>query len=101
MPSDQHPFRLFFWAALRTPLGSRAGLSPPPPELLIGDGDGVFKQGRGPLAGGGSMRQLPDLPNLNQLRHQARELQRANQQPRTLSQAQLALARLYGFPCWA
>jgi GNAT superfamily N-acetyltransferase len=47
------------------------------------------------------MRQLPDLPNLNQLRHQARELQGANQQPMTLSQAQLALARLYGFPCWA
>ena len=61
------------------------------------------------------MPQLPDRPDLAQLRRQARELQRAAAggdpgarrriQPvsaaTTLSAAQLALAREYGFASWA
>jgi len=61
------------------------------------------------------MRELPDQPDLNQLRRQARELQRAAARGEvaasqkiqatslraTLSSAQLALAREYGFPSWA
>jgi hypothetical protein len=61
------------------------------------------------------MRPLPEQPNLDQLRRQARELQRAAARrepdalhrlqavsPRpTLGTAQLALAREYGFPSWA
>ena len=61
------------------------------------------------------MRPLPEQPNLDQLRRQARELQRAAARrepdalhrlqavsPRlTLGTAQLALAREYGFPNWA
>jgi uncharacterized protein len=61
------------------------------------------------------MPQLPDRPDLDQLRRQARELQRAaaSGDPRaldrvhavsprvTLSAAQLALARDYGFPSCA
>ncbi len=60
------------------------------------------------------MAQLPDRPHADQLRHQARELHRAaasgdaraQQRLRavsgqvTLSTAQLALAREYGFPSW-
>jgi GNAT superfamily N-acetyltransferase len=60
-------------------------------------------------------RQLPDRPDLDQLRHQARDLQRAaaggdtgaSARIRavslrvTLSAAQLALAREHGFPSWA
>jgi acetyltransferase (GNAT) family protein len=60
------------------------------------------------------MRHLPDRPNLDQLRHQARELQRAAAAgdpdatrrlqvvslKTTLSAAQLALAREYGFSSW-
>jgi hypothetical protein len=60
------------------------------------------------------MSQLPDHPNLDQLRHQARELHRAavaGEEPAlrrlrpvsgkvTLSAAQLALAREYGFASW-
>ena len=46
------------------------------------------------------MRLLPERPNLDQLRRQARELQRRSK-PLTLSAAQLALAREYGFPSWA
>jgi hypothetical protein len=46
-----------------------------------------------------AMRRLPDRPNLDQLRHQARELQRRSK-PMTLSAAQLAVAREYGFPSW-
>ena len=60
------------------------------------------------------MRYLPDRPNLDQLRHQARELQRAAAAgdpdatrrlqvvslKTTLSAAQLALAREYGFSSW-
>ncbi len=61
------------------------------------------------------MSQLPGRPDLDQLRHQARELQRAaaggdagalrrlrlvSGKP-TLSAAQLAIAREYGFPSWA
>ena len=59
------------------------------------------------------LRQLPDRPDLDQLRHQARDLQRAAAggdpaaerlyavSPRaTLSAAQLALAREYGFASW-
>lgn len=59
-------------------------------------------------------RHLPDRPDLAQLHHQARDLQRAAARgvhealariralsPRvTLSAAQLALAREYGFPSW-
>jgi hypothetical protein len=61
------------------------------------------------------MSGLPDQPDLDQLRRQARELLRAavGGEPRavdrlgavsprvTLSAAQLALARAYGFPSWA
>jgi Domain of unknown function (DUF5655) len=47
-----------------------------------------------------AMRQLPQRPDLDQLRRQARELQRRSK-PLTLSAAQLALAREYGFPSWA
>ncbi len=46
------------------------------------------------------MRQLPERPDLDQLRRQARELQRRSK-PLTLSAAQLAVARGYGFPSWA
>ena len=60
------------------------------------------------------MPQLPGHPDIDQLRHQARELQRAAQggdpdalrrlrtvsDRVTLSTAQLALAREYGFPSW-
>jgi hypothetical protein len=46
-----------------------------------------------------AMRQLPEHPNLDQLRHQARELQRRSKSM-TLSAAQLAVARQYGFPSW-
>jgi hypothetical protein len=60
------------------------------------------------------MPQLPDRPDLDQLRRQARELHRAAQlgdgaslhrlhavsDKVTLSTAQLALAREYGFPSW-
>jgi hypothetical protein len=60
------------------------------------------------------MSQLPDRPDLDQLRRQARELHRAAQSGEatslrrlhavsdkvTLSTAQLALAREYGFPGW-
>jgi len=60
------------------------------------------------------MQQLPERPNLDQLRRQARELHRAaaggdtGSQRRlravseriTLSAAQLAIAREYGFPSW-
>lgn len=60
------------------------------------------------------MRQLPDRPHLDQLRHQARELQRsagrgdpdavrrlaAAARGATLGAAQLAIAREYGFASW-
>ena len=60
------------------------------------------------------MSELPDRPDLDQLRRQARELLRAatDGEPHalarihavsermTLSAAQLALAREYGFPSW-
>jgi hypothetical protein len=61
------------------------------------------------------MRQLPQRPDLDQLRRQARELHRAAargdagairrigalSKPLTLTAAQLAVARDYGFPSWA
>jgi Family of unknown function (DUF5990)/Domain of unknown function (DUF5655) len=61
------------------------------------------------------MSQLPDRPDLDQLRRQARELHRAAvggdteavrrlrqvSEKTALSAAQLALAREYGFPSWA
>lgn len=47
------------------------------------------------------MPQLPSRPDLEQLRRQARELQRAADAPISLSEAQLALARDYGFASWA
>jgi hypothetical protein len=77
----------------------------------------VFFQGL--VADSGSeekaMRQLPQRPDLDQLRRQARELLRAAgngdrsairrigaiSKPLTLSAAQLAVAREYGFPTWA
>jgi ankyrin repeat protein len=43
-------------------------------------------------------RQLPPRPNLDQLKHQAKELQRAAQIP--LHEAQTRLAREYGFTSW-
>jgi len=60
------------------------------------------------------MSQLPDRPDLDQLRHQARELHRAAaggdgralgrlrevSGQVTLSAAQLAIARDYGFASW-
>ena len=63
----------------------------------------------------GFMRELPHQPDLSQLRRQARELQRAAARGEvatsekvhaislrvTLSSAQLALAREYGFSSWA
>lgn len=42
---------------------------------------------------------LPERPNLEQLRKQAKEL-RASEKLASLSDAQLALARRYGFPSW-
>jgi ankyrin repeat protein len=61
------------------------------------------------------MPTLPAKPDLDQLRHQAKDLLRAARSgdpgarrrieavsgPRTLAAAQLALAREYGFPSWA
>ena len=54
------------------------------------------------------MRRLPDRPDLEQLRRQAKELHRASStraqqrtRPATLAAAQLALAREYGFASWA
>lgn len=46
------------------------------------------------------MPELPMRPDLEQLRHQARELQRATEPRPTLSRAQLMLARAYGFASW-
>jgi ankyrin repeat protein len=45
-------------------------------------------------------RQLPQKPNLEHLKKQAKELQR-NMQQGKLADAQLALANEYGFPKWA
>lgn len=44
--------------------------------------------------------QLPDRPNLRHLRDQARDLVRSGA-ARTLADAQLLIARQYGFPSWA
>lgn len=46
------------------------------------------------------MTQLPDRPDLDQLRRQARERQRRSSGPTTLAAAQLAVAREYGFTSW-
>jgi hypothetical protein len=46
---------------------------------------------------------LPAAPSLEQLRKQAKELvreRRGGSEPLRLSDAQLALAREYGFPHW-
>jgi ankyrin repeat protein len=43
-------------------------------------------------------KQLPPRPNLDQLRHQAKELQRSARIP--LHEAQTRIAREYGFPSW-
>src|SRR5260370_39449108 len=82
------------------PAGPRAGLSPPPYVYVLSQA--VFFQGLAADPGSeeNAMRQLPERPNLDQLRRQARELQRRSK-PVTLSAAQLALARDYGFPSWA
>jgi hypothetical protein len=45
------------------------------------------------------MRELPDRPDLDQLRHQARERQRSA--GTTLTLAQLTIAREHGFSSWA
>jgi ankyrin repeat protein len=45
-------------------------------------------------------RELPEHPNLNFLKKQAKELLRSGQQGK-LADAQFALAREYGFPTWA
>ena len=45
-------------------------------------------------------RQLPEKPNLQYLRKQAKELLRSRQQGK-LADAQLALSREYGFHNWA
>ncbi len=45
-----------------------------------------------------SARQLPSRPNLDQLKHQAKELQQSAQVP--LHEAQTRLARQYGFASW-
>ena len=45
-----------------------------------------------------SARELPPRPNLDQLKHQAKELQESAQVP--LHEAQTRLAREYGFPSW-
>jgi len=44
--------------------------------------------------------QLPDRPNLRHLRDQAKKLVRSNAVP-TLAEAQLQIARQYGYPSWA
>src|ERR1700677_2270570 len=103
----------------RVPPGSRAGLSPPP---ITGVTSCFSRQDRlltapecEPGRRGDVMSGLPERPDLDQLRRQARELLRAgaNGEPRavdrlravspyvTLSAAQLALAREYGFQSWA
>jgi len=46
------------------------------------------------------MRRLLERPDLEQLRHQAREPQRASGDPIRLGETQLRLAREYGFPSW-
>ncbi len=48
-------------------------------------------------------RELPSRPNLEHLRNEARDLQRglrATDPDTKLSDAQLAVARRYGFPSW-
>src|SRR5581483_7666241 len=100
----------------RAPPGPRAGQSPP---LSQKQGTVAFSfRGltRGPQAGkGGVMPTLPANPNLDQLRHQAKDLLRAAKagnadalselrrvsERDTLDAAQLAIARRYGFPSWA
>ena len=44
-------------------------------------------------------RPLPDRPNLGHLKHQARDLLKAGD-ARSLTDAQLKIARLYGFASW-
>ena len=44
-------------------------------------------------------RPLPDRPNLRHLKDQAKDLLKAGN-TRTLSDAQLQIARQYGFPSW-
>src|ERR1035438_4718124 len=44
-------------------------------------------------------RPLPDRPNLRHLKDQAKDLWKAGN-PRSLSDAQLQIAREYGFPSW-
>src|SRR3954470_10594070 len=51
--------------------------------------------------GGTTMSELPPRPNLDQLKRQARELQRRSPAGMTLADAQLAIARDYGFASWA
>src|SRR5260370_1457710 len=78
--------------------------------------DDLFRPRRGPRGGEGDvMPDLPARPDLDQLRHQAKDLLHAAQRGdpdstariRTvseriiLSSAQLALAREYGFASWA
>src|SRR5262249_41615294 len=102
----------------RAPPGSRAG----PESTSAASGHGrAFRQDRLRIAPerepgrrGDVMSELPDRPDLDQLRRQARELLRAaaDGEPRaitrlravservTLSAAQLAIAREHGCPSW-
>src|ERR1700730_391441 len=100
----------------RAPPGSRAG-----PESTSASKGRAFRQDRlligpkrEPGLRGDVMSELPGRPNLDQLRRQARELLRAAtggepdalarlravSERVTLSAAQLAVAREYGFPSW-
>ncbi len=47
------------------------------------------------------MKSLPPQPSLTQLRHQAKDFQRASSSGITLASAQHAIAREYGFVSWA
>jgi ankyrin repeat protein len=50
--------------------------------------------------GGPAARRLPERPSLEQLRKRAKELARNASGPMKLADAQLAIAREYGFPSW-
>src|SRR5215813_2874467 len=104
----------------RAPPGPREGLSPPPLSQVLRCWTAtttVFRRAgtRAPdSVRRGVMSRLPDRPDTDQLPRQARELHRAAaggdtsalgllrqvSDKVTLSAAQLAIARDYGFPSW-
>src|SRR5437016_4121171 len=89
-----------FLHAPGAPAGPREGLSPP---LTAAHCTAVSVLAGLRTAGvqhGGSMaaKQLPPRPNLDQLKHQAKELQRSAQI--ALHEAQTRIAREYGFASW-